>query len=344
MAIWLMRAGQHGEHENRFLDEGRAYLTWEGSNRDLSKVATLDDMYLVVAELYPGSSAGKIGNHGRQIYAFTHRIQKDDWVVMPSKTKPVINIGKVTSDYHFDPKATDPYFHWRSIDWFARDIPRSTFDKDLLYSLGAFMTVCRIQRNDAEARIKALAQAKWKKSAVPIPQSVAEGDTEIEAPLDLAEIARDQIANLIRSKFKGHGLERLVEAVLKAQGYTTYHSPEGADRGVDLLAAPGPLGFGHPRICVQVKSQDSPIDTETLDRLIGTMQNVHAEQGLLVSWGGFKSSVDKQVPAQFFRVRFWDQNTLIEQLLEHYDKLDDEIRAELPLRRIWTVAYAEGEE
>ena len=164
---------------------------WEGSNRDLSKVATLDDMYLVVAELYPGSSAGKIGNHGRQIYAFTHRIQKDDWVVMPSKTKPVINIGKVTSDYHFDPKATDPYFHWRSVDWFARDIPRSTFDKDLLYSLGAFMTVCRIQRNDAEPRIKALAQAKWKKSAVPIPQSVAEGDTDIEAPLDLAEIARD---------------------------------------------------------------------------------------------------------------------------------------------------------
>lgn len=344
MAIWLVRAGQHGEHENRFLDEGRAYLTWEGCNRDLSKVATLDDMYLVVAQLYPGGSSGKIGNHGRQIFAFTHRIQKDDWVVMPSKTKPVINIGKVTSDYYFDPKASDPYYHWRTVDWFARDIPRSTFDKDLLYSLGAFMTVCRIQRNDAEARIKALAHAKWKKSAVPMPQAVVEGDTEIEAPLDLAEIARDQIANLIRSKFKGHGLERLVEAVLKAQGYTTYHSPEGADRGVDLLAAPGPLGFGHPRICVQVKSQDSPIDTETLDRLIGTMQNVHAEQGLLVSWGGFKSSVDKQIPAQFFRVRFWDQNTLIEQLLEHYDKLDDEIRAELPLRRIWTVAYSEGEE
>ena len=47
---------------------------------------TLDDMYLVVAQLYPGGSSGKIGSHGRQIFAFTHRIQKDDWVVMPSKT------------------------------------------------------------------------------------------------------------------------------------------------------------------------------------------------------------------------------------------------------------------
>lgn len=343
MALWLVRAGEHGGYENRFLEDGKIYLTWEGSNFDLRKMTTLEETYRAVERIRPDAARGKVGNHGRQIFAFVHRIQKNDWVVLPSKKKPVINIGKVTSDCQFDPNAADPFYHWRTVDWFARDIPRTAFDKDLLYSFGAFMTVCRIQRNDAEARVMALAQAKWNKGITTIPHSTAESDTESEAPLDPAEIARDQIANLIRSKFKGHGLERLVEAVLKVQGYTTYHSPEGADGGIDLLAAPGPLGFGHPRICVQVKSQDSPIDIETLDRLVGTMQNVHAEQGLLVSWGGFKSSVDKQIPSHFFRVRLWDQNDLIDQLLEHYDKLDDEIRAELPLRRIWTVAYTEGE-
>jgi hypothetical protein len=39
-----------------------------------------------------------------------------------------------------------------------------------------------------------------------------------------------------------------VEAVLKAQGYTTFVSPPGADKGVDILAAPGALGFGTEKI------------------------------------------------------------------------------------------------
>jgi len=58
---------------------------------------------------------------------------------------------------------------------------------------------------------------------------------------------------------------------------------------------------------------DAAIDRPTLDQLIGAMQNVQADQGLFVSWGGFKSSVDREVPAQFFRVRLWDQKALIEQ-------------------------------
>lgn len=74
------------------------------------------------------------------------------------------------------------------------------------------------------------------------------------------------------------------------------------------------------------------------------MQNVQAEQGLLVAWGGFKSSVDREVATQFFRVRLWDQDDLIDQLLEHYQKLDADLRAELPLKRVWTVASQEEEE
>jgi restriction system protein len=85
----------------------------------------------------------------------------------------------------------------------------------------------------------------------------------------------------------------LCEAVLEAQGYTVFVPPEGANKGVDLLAAPGALGFGSPRICVQVKARDSPADRVVLDQLIGVMQNFHAEQGLLVSWSGFKQSIQR---------------------------------------------------
>lgn len=66
-------------------------------------------------------------------------------------------------------------------------------------------------------------------------------------------------------------MERLIEAILQAQGYITYRSPEGVDKCVGIFAASGPLGSGRPRIYVQVKSQETPVDRQTLDQLFGTM-------------------------------------------------------------------------
>lgn len=162
-----------------------------------------------------------------------------------------------------------------------------------------------------------------------------------ETFVDLEQLARDSIAKLIIQKFKGHGMARLVEAVLKAKGFTTYLSPEGPDKGIDILAAGGPFGFDQPKICVQVKSGDTPADRPEFTQLIGAMQSVHAEQGLFVSWSDFKPTVYKEVPVQFFKVRLWNQNNLIEQILDNYDKLDQDIRAEIPLKQIWTIATSE---
>ena len=48
--------------------------------------------------------------------------------------------------------------------------------------------------------------------------------------------------------------------------------------------------------------------------------------------------MQKELAASFFRVRLWTQNDLLEALFAHYDQLDDDLKAELPLKRIWTVA------
>lgn len=68
---------------------------------------------------------------------------------------------------------------------------------------------------------------------------------------------------------------------------------EGADHGVDIFAGTGPMEFGSHRICVQVKSGNSPIDLPSVDQLLGTMQHVGADQGLFVAWGGFKSTANR---------------------------------------------------
>ncbi len=251
---------------------------------------------------FPDFTKAKVSNALGQLHAFVSGMKKGDTVVVPSKKKPAIHIGEITGGYTFDPTGGTDYTQYRSVKWIASDLPRSTFDPDLLYSFGAIMTVCRVERNDAERRVREIAAAgpasrELSASSGDSHKELSEG--AIEEDVDLERLARDQIARLIIQKFKGHGMERLVEAVLVSQGYTTFRSPEGADKGVDILAAPGPLGFGRPRICVQVKSTETPVDHPTLQQLVGTMQSVHAEQGLLVSWGGFKSSVEKERAQQF---------------------------------------------
>ena len=38
MAIWLIRAGSHGEYEQKFIQENRVYVTWEKLNQNLVKL------------------------------------------------------------------------------------------------------------------------------------------------------------------------------------------------------------------------------------------------------------------------------------------------------------------
>ena len=347
MTLWLIRAGSRGEHEQKFLDEGRVYVAWEGLDVDLSLLADRQDLIRVLEERFPDEKAKALVNWSSQVWPFVKDMANGDWVVMPSKLQSGLYFGELTSDYHFEAAGPNPYYHWRSINWFSGLIPRTVFPQDLLYSFGAFMTICRIQRNDAEARVKAMAARNWQNESVAasaprIPggrQSGGVGEDAAEAAeANLEELAADQIVRLIEARIKGHGLASLVEAILQAEGYTTYRSSEGADGGADILAGGGELGFGKPQICVEVKSGSETVDRPTVDKLIGAGQKFGAETCLFVSWGGFKPNVQKELARDFFRVRLWSRKELLEKLFTHYDQLPEDIRLALPLKRVWMVA------
>ena len=345
MAIWLIRTGSHGEYEQKFIQEKRVYVTWSNLDLNLAHLSTRADLTAVMSKKYSDRKPKTIQNWVGQVWPFAHEIKKGDLVIVPLKSQPAIQIGEITGDYHFEPEGPNPFFHWRSVKWIAEAIPRSNFAQDLLFTFGAFMTICRVQRNNAEARIAAMHANNWK----PEPLSSI---TRIDVPAtddgeayvtNVEEVSKDQIAQLIMAHFKGNDLSRLVEAILKAQGYETYLSPPGRDGGRDILAGAAPLGFGMPRLCVQVKSEDSPIDREKVDGLIGNMSKSKASEGLFVSWSGFRSTVQKELAQSFFDVRLWTQKELLEALFANYDRMDDDIKAELPLKRIWAIATPEEE-
>lgn len=185
-------------------------------------------------------------------------MEKGDWVVLPSKRSRTIHFGKITGDYVYDESLGSPFYHYRVVTWVEADILRDVFDQDILYSIGAFMTVCKIHKNNAEERIKQLWNNGWQPNKPIVEPDGTDADGEDYISLhNIEENMLDQISEYILRKFKDHRMEELVAAILKAKGYAVYRSPECADRGVDLLVSSGELGFGGTKICSRPPSDGS---------------------------------------------------------------------------------------
>ncbi len=151
MTLWLVRAGKHGEREDFALENNVVPIGWTDLP-DLSKLESKDDLAKLYVETYGPQKKMHIANVIGQLWRFTKEISKGDLVVLPLKRKSGIAIGEITGDYEYreiEPNIT----HFRKVNW-IKTFSRSSFDQDVLFSLGAFMTVAQIKRNNAEERIR----------------------------------------------------------------------------------------------------------------------------------------------------------------------------------------------
>jgi restriction system protein len=62
-----------------------------------------------------------------------------------------------------------------------------------------------------------------------------------------------------------------------------------------------------------------------------------------VTWGGFTKDIIQEARNDFFSMRLWDQGTLLNETVNYYEQFEDELKAELPLKRIWTLVEEEEE-
>ena len=332
--VYLARAGGHGEDEETAIEGGLAILGF----RNVPSLAAAKERRHIskaVNDALPDEKAAKRSNVAGQLWAFAHRMRDGDLVVLPRKLTSQIAIGRVKGPYRYA-DVNGQKRHTRAVHWVRPDVPRTAFGQDLLYSFGAFMTVCNISRNDAATRVAAVVDGKPDPGLAVDLDPTPDGSSETPAEsTDLAQLAHDQIVARIQSRFSGHALARLVDAVLQADGWVTRLSPAGPDGGVDILAGRGSLGLDAPRLCVQVKSQQKPADVTVYRTLQGTLQPFTADQGLLVCWGGFNKAVQRESRQGHFSVRLWDSRDLVEAIYRSYERLPAEIQAELPLKPVW---------
>lgn len=351
--VWVVRGGRRGDSDTWLLEHG--YVAIDFSEfPNLSDVESRDAMLQLAKRLIPNQKENSLRNWSAQLWAFAARIQKGDVVVLPQKSTRQLHIGRVTGDYEFAVDGSDSIRHRRKVEWLRTDIPRTIVEQDLLYSFGAFSTVFEVSRNDAAFRVRTIvsapdavdpgprvlsASAIRTSTQTSTPDEEDLADAASESGFDVGSYITDSISARIRSRFAGHRLELLVEALLEAEGFVITQRPSpGTDAGIDILAGRGIFGMDAPRIAVQVKSEPGAVGDPVVAQLHGAVTRNGADQGLLVAVGGVNKNAQGLLAGHRFKIAVWDEARLLRAVFEHYEKLPAAIKADLPLQQRWLLA------
>lgn len=162
--------------------------------------------------------------------------------------------------------------------------------------------------------------------------NTAEADNSMN--LDLLESdARDGIRRYIAAKGP-YEFQELVAALLRAMGYhTPFIAPKGKDGGIDIIAYVDPLGAQTPRIKVQVKHKpDTAIGAADIRALLGVLRQ--GDIALFVTSGTFSADARNTGTSSREFIRLIDGDEFIEMWQEYYDKMSDDDKNMLPLKRI----------
>ena len=145
--------------------------------------------------------------------------------------------------------------------------------------------------------------------------------------------ARESIKDYLTAK-DPYQFQDMVAALLRAMGYhTPFIAPKGKDGGIDIIAYVDPLGAQTPRIKVQVKHRpDTVIGASDIRALLGVLRA--GDIALFVTSGTFSSEAKNTSTNSREFIRLIDGNDFIDMWQEYYDKMSDEDKNMLPLKRI----------
>lgn len=153
--------------------------------------------------------------------------------------------------------------------------------------------------------------------------------------------AREEIKEYIRA-LNPYEFQDLIAALFRGMGYyTPFVAPKGPDGGIDIVAYRDPIGAESPRVRIQVKHRpDTKVSGAEIRALSG---GLHKEGyiGIIVSSGGFTGDAINEIRSANKHIEKIDIEDFINLWEQHYDKLSDEDKALLPLRKISFLAPEE---
>lgn len=313
--------GIHTQDEKLFLEHNKIAIGWKAMGNLSLIAADRDALKAKYAEVYPGAKKGSVATCCGMLYRFSQEVQIGDYIVYPSKSDRMINIGEVIGDYEYDDGQPE-YAQMRSVKW-IKHIPRTAFSQGALYEIGSVMTFFMV-KNYSDEFLVALDKGFKNKS------TAEDEDDTIGATADeIIESTKDFILKEISKNLKGHAFEDFVANLLQAMGYRTKVSPHGGDSGIDITAYKDELP---PRILVQVKSQDGDIKEAVIQSLKGAMRE--GDYGLFVTLSNYTKNAQKYLDSTPI-IRGINGTELVELILKYYDQLDDKYKKMIPLKMVY---------
>ena len=262
---------------------------------------------------------------------------------MPSKDLyPFVDANVDLNDWEREPAGKMRYIRWtNSFQFYSIDYVKAGFivkNNGSWYLTPEGETV--LKKTKEEVMIIAnTAYHEWKKKHDLETQN--NDTTEDDAPepenpvnLDLLESdAREGIKTFIAAK-NPYEFQFMVAALLRSMGYhTPFIAPKGKDGGIDIIAYVDPLGAQTPRIKVQVKHKpDTAIGASDVRALLGVMRE--GDIALFVTSGSFSPDAKNTATTSPKFIRLIDGDEFIEMWQEYYDKMSDEDKNMLPLKKI----------
>lgn len=322
--------GIHTLDEKLFLSKNKIAIGWSAFG-DLSKVGqTREEFKAHYIKVYPTAKKGAIPTSSGMLFRFIHEAKIGDYIIFPSKSDRMVNIGIIEGDYEYVPSGAE-YVQQRNVKW-LKHFPRTCFTQGALYEIGSAMSFFSV-KNYADEFISAL--DKDFKKGLPV---ITEEDESIGATAeDIKETTKDFILKELSKHLKGYDFEAFVANLLNAMGYRTELSPKGGDSGIDIKAYKDELP---PRIVVQVKSQDGDIKETTIQSLKGAMRE--GDYGLFVTLSNYTKKAQKYLDDTPI-IRGINGTELVDLILKYYSSLSEKYRKMIPLEMVYIPVDAKKE-
>jgi len=262
---------------------------------------------------------------------------------MPAKELyPFVNENVELTDWEKEPAGKMKYIRWtNSFQFYSIDYQKAGFivKKNGNWYLTPEGEAILKKTPEEVMNIANDAYHEWRrlnpKDEIPEEEPTDEtAEKDNSRNLDLLESdAREGIRQFIVSK-SPYEFQDMVAALLRAMKYyTPFIAPKGKDGGIDIIAYLDPLGAQTPRIKVQVKHKpETAIGASDIRALLGVLRA--GDIALFVTSGTFSSDARNTSTSSREFIRLIDGDEFIDMWQEYYDKMSDEDKNMLPLKRI----------
>ena len=325
LTMWMVRS-PGGEYASELLEKGLIGIGWGEAGPQLTAARTPEDYYAVVRKHWPDYKPQQVINAGRQLYKFFQEMKIGDSAMTYDSQKRIYHIGTIISAAESHPELVARLSNFRRINW-QHQIVRDRLSEGARNSLGSTLTLFR-PSDDTIAEIEKLIAEPTVTNAPEVAES------EVEDPFENASVKSRELIKDRLLKLTWQDMQAVVAGILRAMGYKTKVSPDGKDRGKDVIASPDGLGLEQPRIFVEVKHRDGAIGAPQIRTFIGGRDHQN-DRCLYVSTGGFSIEAKYEAERAKVPLTLIDSDDLVDLLIDYYEKADPELKTLIPLRKTY---------